>query len=402
MATLRELRSCELLRTNLRSVPGYICRTLKSSFENAPARKDAVHTVLQLTGKLGRWFRKWPHWAKDLYGIISYVNFVELLPTVAAIILAPRHFFRRLSLVLADKRRMYQTPVKFFVNFASLFLAVFYLRHGDLSGALQQATAVWYMPLLIPLTPVLMAGLAIVCWCLYQLPRLVPSETRFPHPNPYPLLLVLSPVAYWHLDPRRFAWGLFYMSVYFVAAWQLAQVIIGADFLATVALVQQLGDGHLVVKAVVLIMAIVLATSIVHWLVFRPYGEMFRTSLRRPTRTVFEADVYDIENEVSEFLARAEHGDLTSDEFAALGEILAEQLAIVSKTCRVQDHDCRLTEQAQQQRARIYARGFQQAELRRTVATAVNLPDDLIRRYETLWAAMQDLAQVPAASRLAA
>ena len=361
-----------------------------------------MHTVLKLTRRLGGWFRQWPHWAKDLYGIISYVNFVELLPTVAAIVLAPRHFFRRLSLVLAGKRRMYQTPVKFFVNFASLFLAVFYLRHGGLNGVLEQASALWYMPLLIPFTPLAMAGLAVVCLCLYQLPRLVPSETRFPHPNPHPLRLVLSPVAYWNLDLTRFAWGLFYISVYFVAAWQLAQVMLGLDLLATVALVQQFGADHFVVKGLILITALALAASIVHWLVFRPYGEMFRMSLRRPTRTVFDTDVYEVENDVAEYLTRAQSVGLALDELAVLGEFLTEQLAILRRTRCLQDRDAQLSDQVQQQRAHSYARGFQQAELRRVVKSAVDLPEELRQRYATIWSAMQELEQVQVKQRLAA
>ena len=151
-----------------------------------------MRIVLRITRKLVRRYRKWPHWAKDLYGLVTYINFADLVPTVAAIALAPCHFFRRLPLVLKSGSPIYRTPVKFFTNFASLFVAVFFFRHPEMSRIIEPREAVWYMLVLIPLTPVLMAVLALGLWSAYQLPRIIPTSTPFPQPNPYPFQLVLS------------------------------------------------------------------------------------------------------------------------------------------------------------------------------------------------------------------
>ena len=261
-----------------------------------------MRRILLATRRLQRWHRRWPHWAKDLYGLISYVNFVELIPTLSAIALAPRHFFRRLPQILAGKSRIYQTPIKFFVNFASLFLLLFFLRNGELREALSQTNVLLYALLLIPLTPLVMPALGACAWALYQAPRLLPGDTTFPQPNSHPFAMVLSPLTYFRLSPGRFIWGLFYMSIYFVAAWQFAQVAIGVNLLATVAMFTQMGEGHFAAKAIVILMSLVALAASIHLLVFRPYGELFRWALRRPTLHALLHDLYPLRESADAFL----------------------------------------------------------------------------------------------------
>jgi hypothetical protein len=275
-----------------------------------------MRRLLLLARQTSRWHRRWPHWAKDLYGLLSYVNFIELLPTILAIALAPRHFFRRLPQILAGKRRMYQTPIKFFVNFATLFLLVFYLRFGELRDILGQETALWYALLLIPLTPLLMPALGAATWTLYQAPRLLPGDKSFPQPNPFPFAMVLSPTSYVRLSPSRFLWGLFYMSIYFVAAWQLAQVAIGLNVIVTATAFASVGDGHLAVKAILILMSIVVLAGSVHLLVFRPYGELFRWSMRRPTAQAILCDLFPLRETVNTFFDNRDTTQTNSPEAA--------------------------------------------------------------------------------------
>lgn len=277
-----------------------------------------MRRILLATRRLQRWHRRWPHWAKDLYGLISYVNFVELIPTLSAIALAPRHFFRRLPQILAGKSRIYQTPIKFFVNFATLFLLLFFLRNGELREALSQSNALLYALLLIPLTPLVMPALGGCAWALYQAPRLLPGDTSFPQPNSHPFAMVLSPLTYLRLSPSRFIWGLFYMSIYFVAAWQFTQVAIGVNLLATVAVFTQMGEGHFAAKAIVILMSLVALAASIHLLVFRPYGELFRWALRRPTQHALLHDLYPLRESADAFLECAERVDSAGLDSAGL------------------------------------------------------------------------------------
>lgn len=114
--------------------------------------------------------------------------------------------------------------------------------------------------------------------------------------------MVLSPLTYFRLSPGRFIWGLFYMSIYFVAAWQFAQVAIGVNLLATVAMFTQMGEGHFAAKAIVILMSLVALAASIHLLVFRPYGELFRWALRRPTLHALLHDLYPLRESADAFL----------------------------------------------------------------------------------------------------
>lgn len=271
-----------------------------------------MRRILHATRRIQRWHRSWPHWAKDAYGLVAYFNFVELLPTLSAIALAPGHFFRRLPQVLAGKRRMYQTPVKFFFNFASLFLLVFFLRNAEFRESLGESNALASLLLLIPFTPLVMPALGGLAWLLYQAPRLLPGGS-FPQPNHHPFALVLSPSAYFKLSPSRFLWGLFYVSIYFLAAWQLAQIAIGANLLATVAVWTRIGDGHIAVKGILILASLVLLAGSIHLLVFRPYGELFRWALRRPTDHAILHDLYPLRESADSFLTAVAETEQETD-----------------------------------------------------------------------------------------
>jgi hypothetical protein len=63
-----------------------------------------------------------PHLLKDLSGVFGYINFVGLIPTFAAVALAPNHFFRRLPYYLTGKVNYYKTPIKFLTSGVSLMV----------------------------------------------------------------------------------------------------------------------------------------------------------------------------------------------------------------------------------------------------------------------------------------
>lgn len=262
-----------------------------------------MRRILRASGNIRRRFAAAPHWVRDLYSLVSYVNFLELVPTLACLGFAPRHFFRRLPQTLSGKRTLFHTPVKFFANFAALFLMLFFLRHGELKSITDPQQASWFMLLLIPLTPVLMYVLGLGTYLLYGIVRFAPNGDSFPTPNHGDFRLLLSPVTYFRIDPSRYLWGLFYISLYFIAAWQVTQVVLALSVLAIAYIWSSLGDGHLAVRGILILFGIGLAAITVHGFVLQPYLALLRASLRYPTRAVLESDVHQLRERVQEFLA---------------------------------------------------------------------------------------------------
>lgn len=326
-----------------------------------------MRQLLRFFGRVRRTFGRSPHWLRDVYGLLSYVNFLELIPTLAAIGLAPRHFFRRLPQILTGSHTHYTTPVKFFANFAALFVMFFFLRHGDLSGVIGQSNALWLMPLLIPVTPFAMFGLSMACWLLYQLPRLAPNGDAFPPPNPGPFKLLLNPFSYLKLQPNKYFWGLFYISVYFVSAWQFVQVLVALGVLSAAYLFNQLGEGHLVVKGIILLLGVGLAAMSIHGLVLHPYTEMFRAALRRPTRAVFESDVFEIRQAIGTFLKNNSDASPLEAQASELVVFLeGETKRLITSMVR-QNADFGMNADEVGQRARIHDEAIQFAELNRRI-----------------------------------
>ncbi|MEM9645561.1 MAG: hypothetical protein AAF989_11270 [Planctomycetota bacterium] len=345
-----------------------------------------MRRLLRLSGTIRRKFSGLPHWVHDIYGLLSYVNFVELLPTVAAIAMAPRHFFRRLPQTMAGQRSHFQTPVKFFANFAALFLAVFFVRHGDWTQLSEEGISFWYLAALIPMTPLAMYGLGIVSWVLYQVPRLSPNGDAFPPPNGGAFKLLLNPVTYLNLDPVKFLWGLFYISVYFVAVWQLVQVLVALDFLGVVYLVNALGDGHIAVKGIMILMGLAIVALSVHGFVLHPYMELLRAALRRPTVNVFESDVHQVRQMVREFLALPkDHDALDAHADVLHGEIQRE----MSRLCKLmvqQDLDHRLDATQCDQRMLVHRSAFQLEALREQLS---HVTPFVRQKFEKLWTRFQ-------------
>lgn len=321
--------------------------------------------VLRVSGSTRRGFSRLPHWVKDAYDLVSYVNFVELVPTIVAIAIAPRHFFRRLPRTLEGKCPHYKTPIKFFANFAALFLMLFFLRHGDLKNVMSQANALWALLLVIPLTPPAMIILGIISWGLYQAPRLAPNGDAFPATNHGPFKLLIDPRTYFRLDWRRFFWGLFYIGIYFLAAWQIVQVLIAANFLAVVYLVDAMGEGHFIPKAITILLGIAMVAFCIHGLVLHPYMELLRASLRHPARAAFEADVHEIRQCIREFLAIPSEDTTVLDAHATvLHEVISAELQKLQLLVTQQNIDFELSESDVEVRLQVHRSAFQVDALR--------------------------------------
>ena len=250
------------------------------------------------------------------------------------------------------------------------------------------------MLILIPLTPILMAGLSLVLWSAYQLPRVIPTETPFPQPNPYPFSLVLNPSTYMNLNGLRFLWGLFYISIYFIVSWQVAQITIGYGLIAMNKLLSVFDTEGNIVEVIITIIIIIILASIVHWLVFRPYGEMIRMSLRYPLLRVFKADAYEVKEEVSAFLVKSNQGKSSSNDFERLCLALEIPLNLMELAVRLQNCDYGSLDVAndlQRKRSEVFANAFQEEKLRGVLGGAKALPQETREQVEKVLSKMRQL-----------
>lgn len=342
--------------------------------------------MLRLAGKARNRFSQTPHWVRDAYGLLSPLNFVELVPTVGSIALAPRHFFRRLPSTLAGHRPHYQTPVKFFFHFAALFMAMFYLRNGDMRGVMDEGEAVMLLPLIIPMMPPLMIVLGLVTWVLYQLPRLAPNGDAFPPPNPGPFKLLLHPRTYTRLDAARYGWGLFYIGIYFLAAWQVVQLLLSMNLLGVAYLASLLGSDNVIAQGVIVLLGVALAALCIHGFVLAPYVELLRTSLRRPTRAVFETDVNDIARQIDEFLATSPDDPSIQSRAEMLGQWIQTESRRLSRVVSQQDQDYYMTDGDRKERLDVHRDAFRVSSLRthlKRIDSSIGTPiDQALSRLE--------------------
>ncbi len=110
-----------------------------------------------------------PDWFAEIYEAFAYVNFVNLIPTLWAIMTVPEHFFRRVDLLVtkrkAGKREsLYKTPVQLITTIMTLTWTTKWLGAYVPVGKQKVffAALLLLMPLLIPM----------ICLVLIPLSRL--------------------------------------------------------------------------------------------------------------------------------------------------------------------------------------------------------------------------------------
>lgn len=205
--------------------------------------------MLQCLACIRLWNRLWrrspehkiPHWADDSLDIIEHLN---LLPTALAILLVPRHFFRKTRQILhGASPHIYKTPVKFLYSAVPFLIGLHYLSIGKVYkfviGLLCEKISPFFVfggipdcwnridamsdeRLVLPilaLTPLWVPIFSIIVYVLLLLPaawHFVSSETL----NKF--LVPVDPHTYWRLQWRLFFWNLFYFAVYFLVTFPFA------------------------------------------------------------------------------------------------------------------------------------------------------------------------------------
>lgn len=177
-----------------------------------------------------------PHWAKDIYRVVKFVNLLELVPTLASIFLAPRHFFRRLDLTLNERRSglktVYKSPIGFATRSAVLIATTFQIP----SITSLMAVAVGYFPpflhsaarfelalgALFIMIPVLIPGVCLVL-ILLSFVMVIGGQTSIDASTQASLAglvrflsIPLSFDTYRSMYWKKFAWGAVYFFGYLI------------------------------------------------------------------------------------------------------------------------------------------------------------------------------------------
>lgn len=182
--------------------------------------------VRRFRSLLRRWFGgDPPAWAIDLYKAVKVVNFVELLPTIAAIALAPRHFFHRLNLVLEKRpsgirKSSYKTPIQLVASIVALILASKWLALLVAPARIKLLLVLILiaMPFLVPLFGIILWLLMVLCLMLTAVGTgfgsvLAPRVDRF-H---FYMRVLIDPSTYKALNWRRVGWSALYFYGYLIS-----------------------------------------------------------------------------------------------------------------------------------------------------------------------------------------
>jgi hypothetical protein len=185
--------------------------------------------VLKILQQISRFRRRIfgigsPHWFNDGISLISYINILDLVPTLLAITLAPWHFYTRLPQYVVTKNTWFKTPLKFFTSGVTLIAAMLLLVATDVLtsiGVSDKATLARYIAFICLATPIIMP---MVCLAIRILLAVASTFSRAPNPFRYTLLIPLDPMTYVRLRGVTFFWSIFYFGIYFFVAAQLLQL----------------------------------------------------------------------------------------------------------------------------------------------------------------------------------
>ena len=167
--------------------------------------------------------RNTPHWAKDLVRLARFVNVLNLLPTLHALLFHQSHFFKSIPAILEGKKPYYVSPLGFLSSAAAVEVACYLLLIPDDAPLLNETF------LLINLIAVVLSPAAIVSLCILVIIFAHVAENFFPFGevmiescfNSAGARVTVDFRSYISLDRSRFVWSLCYYYVYFL-------VVVGA------------------------------------------------------------------------------------------------------------------------------------------------------------------------------
>ncbi|MGR9276244.1 hypothetical protein ACU8KI_16715 [Rhizobium leguminosarum] len=186
--------------------------------------------ILKLLQRVSRYRRRFfglktPHWLKDGLSIGGYLNVFDLLPTLAAIALAPDHFFKRVPQIISSKFTWHKTPIKFLTSGVALIVILLvWLDAGLLEEyGLTDKTVIGRYLLGICLTAPLTIPIIAVFFriCLFFLSGLPGTSGNDTSQIAMELGIAVSAFTYVRIEYRKFLWSTFYFGVYFYISLQV-------------------------------------------------------------------------------------------------------------------------------------------------------------------------------------
>jgi hypothetical protein len=229
-----------------------------------------------------------PQWFDDLQSyFISWINMVELIPTVWTILFFPTHFFHRVPEIIKKRHSGYDPPYRsefeFGLNLIVLtFLGDKLLYHRLGYGELTHASFAVFcvsLPLLLPLASLLF-------W-LIAAPSRITLRYSGIYINSVHLLTVVDPASYSRMSFSKRWRGLIYYYEYALCIPQIATVFAaGMLFLAFAR--TGLPDTSMSGYAPPLVVVVVLLLDRVFIV---PYSELLRVSVKYPTRRMHQSDI---------------------------------------------------------------------------------------------------------------
>jgi hypothetical protein len=274
--------------------------------------------------------RKLPHWAKDSYdlaepfiakAVTECIKVLKLLPTFIAVWLTPRHFFRRLPLILKSEKSMYVTPTKFaFYGIAFGVLMAFAVYPvlpvwkgvvGTLSHCAPTSATEWLSTqgewaargilfVFCMLSPVWMIPLS---WLLHTTLRFAEnsikgsglqfqrSRIRAPERIEWAFQIPRT----WRrdelVDRKQYSWGLCYFGV---SAFLLLHPVMLVAFICHYVFQDTMKEvpPYTFLPPAFLVAFVIPPVLLAKKLIVEPYVELLRAARRIPTR---EMNLYDVE-----------------------------------------------------------------------------------------------------------
>ena len=239
-----------------------------------------------------------PHYLKDGIGLIKYINFFRLIPTLYILVSAPGHFFKSIPAIIKGKKTYYVSPLQFLLNMAVLQIAFVNLFPSDSdtsAGKPVNQLALMAMNFgLAVLSPVIMAiacAVILILWyggrSRWPLNKFIPSDAL----NCAAIQIPLSPSTYRALDWERFLWSLPYYYLYFY----LTLLVVSGVFavctaLAVLSNVDLNINGNLLGLLIGVLALIVSCCG--YWVLVRPYIFLLTYSARRLTPLMMMAGLH--------------------------------------------------------------------------------------------------------------
>ena len=154
-----------------------------------------------------------------------------------------------------------------------------------------------------------------------------------------------------------------------------------------------------IVEGIIVIVVIALVALGVNWLVFRPYYEMIRASLRRPLPQILKADAYELKGLIADFLEEAKRDDPSTNALDGFFVALSASLDALEKAKCVQDRSYASLHSGKddyrRERAAVFTQAFQIDRLRAVVSDLGKSGGAGTTQLENLLSRLERLSTAP-------